>query len=82
MMEILSSLKRDKKGADWTHLVTRSQSHLSLGCVELPLVEFSVSERDDDAGRACRTQTLQVLSHNRPNLRELPYRISPDISAY
>lgn len=54
-------------GADWT-LVTRSQSHLSLGRVELPLVEFSISEGDDDAGRACRTQTLRVLSHNRPNL--------------
>lgn len=46
---------------DRTPPVARRQSHLLLGCVELPLVQFSVSERDDDAGRACTTQTLHVL---------------------
>lgn len=60
-MEILSPPGRDDKEQTGTSPVTPSRSHLLLGQVELPLVEFSVSERDDDAGCACRTQTLQVL---------------------
>ncbi len=45
-----------------------SRSYLSLSCVKLPLIQFSISQSDDNAGCPCRTQYPHVVWNNAVNL--------------